>query len=74
MPLFRCNEDPGYIIPVAEIVAQYTDVLSSTLPAASLEFVTFDKPFGRSYIYGSFVYCVEEIIFERRLSKRGDSY
>lgn len=42
MPFLRFTEERGYIVLVANNVAQFVDFSSRSFPAASLIFVTFD--------------------------------
>lgn len=73
MPFFRSTEKRGYIVHVAEILTHYEDVLSGSLPVASLNRVAFDKIFNLFHVFSHFDYCVKETVFERRLKARGDS-
>lgn len=54
-------------------MARYVVVSSNNLLMESLQFVVFDNPFDRPRLYGHFNYPVEETIFERRLSTRGNN-
>lgn len=54
MPFLRCTEGRGYTMRVTEIVTQYVDVPSSSLVAASLNLVPFDKRFDLLHVYSQF--------------------
>lgn len=73
MLFLRSIEERGYIVCAAEIVAQYLDVSSSSLLAAWLNFLAFNKPFDRLHLYSNFDFGVPGTIFERRFSARGNS-
>lgn len=73
MPFLRCTEGRGYIVRVAEFLAQYIGVLPNNLPVESLYFIAFNRPFYRLHVYIHFHYRVKDPIFERRLKACGDS-
>lgn len=73
MPFLRCTEDHGYIMHVAEVLAQYVVFSSYSLLMACLDIVAFDKDFNRLYVYNHFDDRVQETIFVRRLKAPGDS-
>lgn len=67
-----CAKEPDHIVHIAKIMAQYLHNSSSSLPAASMNNLAFDKRFARLHVYNHLDYCVNEAIFECWLRSPGD--
>lgn len=68
----RCTKERGSIVRVANIVNQYVDFSSISVPAASLDFVAFDWRFDRLDVDNHFNYWVKDTIFEQLLRFHAD--
>lgn len=64
MLFLRCIVEQGYIVRVAENVAQYLDVSSSSFPVASLDFVQFNKALNGLHVYRYLDRLVQEARFD----------
>lgn len=73
IPFLYCTKELGYAVRVAAIVARYVNISSRNLPGVSFEFVLFDKPFARLYVYSHLDSPAKEAMFEGRLRSHGDS-
>lgn len=67
MSFMRCKEKRRTIGRVAETVSQYVDIFSSSLPAACVDLMVFDRDWDWLHVYSNFDLWVKPAIFERRL-------
>lgn len=68
MSFLHFREESSYNVHVAEIIARYVDVFSSSAPVASLDLVAFNKRSDQIILYINFQCWAKKTVFERWLS------